>query len=135
MSTSSSISSVKCVGNVIARPGCWSFLKGGFVLDLPSSYGLLYLQRSDGEKLNISISSVSLQPFTYQLWKKNQQDAIDKVWTVCFQSITFPTHLTEEIEEEVDIFFTKKKKTTMEYGSYKEWRNKFLEEQESKVIL
>ena len=44
MSTSSSISSVKCVGNVIARPGCWSFLKGGFVLDLPSSYGLLYLQ-------------------------------------------------------------------------------------------
>uniref|UniRef100_A0A3Q7EVW8 GH10 domain-containing protein n=1 Tax=Solanum lycopersicum TaxID=4081 RepID=A0A3Q7EVW8_SOLLC len=69
---------VKCVGNVIARAGCWSFLKGGFVLDLPSSYGLLYLQRSDGEKLNISISSVSLQPFTYQQWKKNQQDAIDK---------------------------------------------------------
>ncbi|XP_055815553.1 endo-1,4-beta-xylanase 5 isoform X2 [Solanum dulcamara] len=29
--------------------------------------------------LNISISSVSLQPFTYQQWKKNQQDTIDEV--------------------------------------------------------
>lgn len=33
---------VKCVGNVIARPGCRSFLKGGFVLDFPSSYALVF---------------------------------------------------------------------------------------------
>ncbi|PHT41889.1 hypothetical protein CQW23_20743 [Capsicum baccatum] len=67
-----------CVGNVIARSGCWSFLKGGFVIDCPSSYAQLYFQRSDGAALNISISSVSLQPFTYQQWRKNQQDLIDK---------------------------------------------------------
>lgn len=33
-----------CVGNVIARLGCWSFLKGGFILDCPSSYAQLYFQ-------------------------------------------------------------------------------------------
>ncbi|KAK4378263.1 hypothetical protein RND71_000125 [Anisodus tanguticus] len=69
---------VKCIGNLIARPGCWSFLKGGFVLDFPSSYALLYFKRTDGAMLNISISSVSLQPFTYQQWRKNQQDTINK---------------------------------------------------------
>ncbi|XP_019257097.1 PREDICTED: uncharacterized protein LOC109235440 isoform X2 [Nicotiana attenuata] len=69
---------VKCVGNVIARSGCWSFLKGGFVLDFPSSFALLSFQRSDGQVLNISITSVSLQPFTYEQWRRNQQDMIDK---------------------------------------------------------
>lgn len=33
-----------CIGSVIAKQGCWSFLKGGFVLDLPSDNSILYFQ-------------------------------------------------------------------------------------------
>ena len=33
-----------CIGTVLARPGCWSFLKGGFVLDSPSNFSILYFQ-------------------------------------------------------------------------------------------
>lgn len=34
----------KCLGTVIAKSGCWSFLKGGFVLDSPSTYAHIYFQ-------------------------------------------------------------------------------------------
>lgn len=30
-----------CIGSVIAKQGCWSFIKGGFVLDSPSDISLL----------------------------------------------------------------------------------------------
>lgn len=33
-----------CMGTVIARSGCWSFLKGGFSLDSPSNYAFIYFQ-------------------------------------------------------------------------------------------
>ena len=33
-----------CIGSVLARPGCWSFLKGGFVIDSPSNFSILYFQ-------------------------------------------------------------------------------------------
>ncbi|KAI3446243.1 hypothetical protein Pfo_002908 [Paulownia fortunei] len=67
----------KCMGTVIAKSGCWSFLKGGFVLDLPSTYALIYFQNSDGQQTNISVSSASLQPFTNQQWKLSQQNMIN----------------------------------------------------------
>lgn len=35
---------INCVGTVTARRGCWSFLKGGFVLDEPLDYSLLFFQ-------------------------------------------------------------------------------------------
>ncbi|XP_057769270.1 endo-1,4-beta-xylanase 5-like [Salvia miltiorrhiza] len=66
-----------CMGTVIARSGCWSFLKGGFSLDSPSNYALIYFQNSDDlQQINISVSSASLQPFTSQQWKANQQNMI-----------------------------------------------------------
>ncbi|RRT40420.1 hypothetical protein B296_00046161 [Ensete ventricosum] len=37
-------STLNCIGTVLARSGCWSFLKGGFVLDSFSRSSILYLQ-------------------------------------------------------------------------------------------
>ena len=36
--------SYDCIGTVIAKHGCWSFLKGGFVVTSPSSFSILTLQ-------------------------------------------------------------------------------------------
>lgn len=67
-----------CIGNVVAKHGCWSFLKGGFVLDTPSTSSLLYFQVNDGKEIEIAVTSASLQPFTPQQWKANQQYKINK---------------------------------------------------------
>lgn len=66
-----------CMGTVIAKSGCWSFLKGGFALDSPAPYAFIYFQNSDVQQINISVSSASLQPFTYQQWNANQQNMIN----------------------------------------------------------
>ncbi|XP_074275665.1 endo-1,4-beta-xylanase 5 [Silene latifolia] len=68
-----------CIGNVIAKQGCWSFLKGGFVLESPSHFSILFLQNFDGKNISISIASASLQPFTEEQWRLNQQAVINKV--------------------------------------------------------
>ncbi|KAK2994247.1 hypothetical protein RJ640_029176 [Escallonia rubra] len=70
-------STYKCIGTVIAKSGCWSFLKGGFVLHSPANYALLYFQNSDGREMNITVASASLQPFTYQQWRTSQQHKIN----------------------------------------------------------
>ncbi|XP_012081746.1 endo-1,4-beta-xylanase 5 isoform X2 [Jatropha curcas] len=62
-----------CVGTVLAKSGCWSFLKGGFILDSPSNLAIIYFKSSDDENISIGIASGSLQPFTYQQWRTNQQ--------------------------------------------------------------
>ncbi|TYH62591.1 hypothetical protein ES332_D07G130400v1 [Gossypium tomentosum] len=59
-----------CIGTVLAKNGCWSFLKGGFVLDSPSNLALLLFQNSDDRDIDITIDSSSLQPFTDQEWRK-----------------------------------------------------------------
>lgn len=33
-----------CIGTVLAKHGCWSFLKGGFVLNSPSQLSMLFFQ-------------------------------------------------------------------------------------------
>lgn len=33
-----------CIGTVSAKRGCWSFLKGGFVLDWPSNLSTIFFQ-------------------------------------------------------------------------------------------
>ncbi|XP_059428791.1 endo-1,4-beta-xylanase 5 isoform X1 [Corylus avellana] len=66
-----------CIGTVIAKRGCWSFLKGGFVLTSPSDFSILYLQNWDNGNVNIAITSASLQPFTEQQWRTNQQYIIN----------------------------------------------------------
>lgn len=67
-----------CIGTVIANQGCWSFLKGGFVLDSPSPISLLYFQDFEGKSINISIASASLQPFSEEQWRLNQQAIINR---------------------------------------------------------
>ncbi|XP_022749204.1 uncharacterized protein LOC111298742 [Durio zibethinus] len=66
-----------CVGTVLAQSGCWSFLKGGFILDSPSNLSLLLFQDSDDEDINIEIASASLKSFTDQEWRINQQYIIN----------------------------------------------------------
>ncbi|KAL8130414.1 hypothetical protein V2J09_019569 [Rumex salicifolius] len=67
-----------CIGTVMAKSGCWSFLKGGFLLNSPSNLSLLYFQTFGLEDAYISIASVSLQPFTEEEWRTNQQYQINK---------------------------------------------------------
>ncbi|KAK4562296.1 hypothetical protein RGQ29_004964 [Quercus rubra] len=69
--------SYDCIGTVIAKHGCWSFLKGGFVVTSPSSFSILTLQNSDDKQIDIEITSASLQPFTEQQWRINQQHIIN----------------------------------------------------------
>nr|GMC87510.1 anti-sigma-I factor RsgI6 [Ipomoea batatas] len=66
-----------CVGTVVSKQGCWSFIKGGFVLTSPSNLSLLYFQNSGTAEINIEIASASLQPFTQQQWSLNQQTKIN----------------------------------------------------------
>ena len=33
-----------CIGTVVVKRGCWSFLKGGFVLTAPSNLSKIYFQ-------------------------------------------------------------------------------------------
>ncbi|XP_022860189.1 uncharacterized protein LOC111380770 isoform X3 [Olea europaea var. sylvestris] len=65
-------------GNRYCFSGCWSFLKGGFVLTSSSRFSKLNLQDSAGRDYNIEIASASLQPFTKEQWGLNQQTKIYK---------------------------------------------------------
>ncbi|PWA97401.1 glycosyl hydrolase family 10 protein [Artemisia annua] len=67
-----------CVGTVVARHECWSFLKGGFYMNIESNASsLLYFQNSDDKEITITISSASLQPFTKEQWSFQQQYKIN----------------------------------------------------------
>ncbi|PQQ07309.1 putative endo-1 4-beta-xylanase C [Prunus yedoensis var. nudiflora] len=66
-----------CIGTVLAKHGCWSFLKGGFVLDSPSQLSILFFQNTDDRDVNIEIASSSLQPFSVQQWRTYQQYIIN----------------------------------------------------------
>ncbi|GMH17875.1 hypothetical protein Nepgr_019716 [Nepenthes gracilis] len=67
-----------CIGTVLAKQGCWSFLKGGFILNSPSNLSLLYFQNADGKEINMSIANPSLQRFTDEQWRLNQQFRINE---------------------------------------------------------
>ncbi|KAH7663194.1 Endo-1,4-beta-xylanase protein [Dioscorea alata] len=69
-------SKLECIGTVIARSDCWSFLKGGFVLDSPSKTSLLFFESVEENSTDILISSASLQPFTVEQWEMHQQNSI-----------------------------------------------------------
>ncbi|KAI3718319.1 hypothetical protein L6452_19183 [Arctium lappa] len=70
-------SSGKCVGTVIGRHDCWSFLKGGFFFNSQSNPSLIYFQNSDDKDITITISSASLQPFTKEQWSFQQKYKIN----------------------------------------------------------
>ncbi|CAK8569334.1 unnamed protein product [Lathyrus sativus] len=66
-----------CIGTVSAKRGCWSFLKGGFALNSPSNSSAIIFQNADGKDVDIDIASLSLQPFTKQEWRFNQEYIIN----------------------------------------------------------
>jgi hypothetical protein len=69
-----------CIGTVLAKRGCWSFLKGGFLLNSPSNSSTIFFHNSDGkDHVDIDIASQSLQPFTHHQWRINQQYIINTV--------------------------------------------------------
>ncbi|XP_022943991.1 uncharacterized protein LOC111448554 [Cucurbita moschata] len=68
-----------CIGTVLAKRGCWSFLKGGFFLNSPSNFSILFFQVFDDGDANIAIDSASLQPFTEEEWRVNQELKINTV--------------------------------------------------------
>ncbi|XP_042979880.1 endo-1,4-beta-xylanase 5-like [Carya illinoinensis] len=66
-----------CIGTVLAQRGCWSFLKGRFVLSSPSNFCVLFLQNPDNRNVSIEIASTSVQPFTEEQWRTRQQYMIN----------------------------------------------------------
>ncbi|KAI3922649.1 hypothetical protein MKX01_006338 [Papaver californicum] len=70
-------SSFRCIGSVLAKRGCWSFLKGGFEIHSSLNLSVIYFQNSEESGIDISIASSSLQPFTDQQWKSNQDFRIN----------------------------------------------------------
>lgn len=84
-----------CIGTVLAKRGCWSFLKGGFLLNSPSNSSTIFFHNSDGKDVDIDIASQSLQPFTQHQWRINQQYIIN---TVSQSKLIFTSALTLQIK-------------------------------------
>ncbi|XP_050209754.1 endo-1,4-beta-xylanase 4-like [Mercurialis annua] len=63
-------------GDVIAKPSCWSMIKGGLTVD-ESGPAQLYFE-SDDTSVEIWVDSISLQPFTEQEWTSHQDQSIEK---------------------------------------------------------
>uniref|UniRef100_A0ACD5TWM1 Uncharacterized protein n=1 Tax=Avena sativa TaxID=4498 RepID=A0ACD5TWM1_AVESA len=71
-------SGTRCIGTVLARSDCWSFLKGGFVLDWPTQTSVIFFQNADRTPMKITVASGSLQPFSTDQWSMHQKDTIRK---------------------------------------------------------
>ncbi|KAM0866536.1 hypothetical protein ACQ4PT_042567 [Festuca glaucescens] len=71
-------SGTRCIGTVLARSDCWSFLKGGFTLDWPTQTSVIFFQNADRTPMKITVASGSLQPFTMDQWSMHQKDTIRK---------------------------------------------------------
>ncbi|CAH9088487.1 unnamed protein product [Cuscuta epithymum] len=67
-----------CEATVVAKEGCWTFLKGGLFFTEPLNASSLYFQSINGQNVEIEIASTSLQPFTEEQWRVNQQLMINK---------------------------------------------------------
>ncbi|PKU67364.1 endo-1,4-beta-xylanase 5-like [Dendrobium catenatum] len=68
---------LNCIGTSVAKRGCWSFLKGGFVLDAPSETSVIFFQNDDESKaIEISVASAALQPFSVEQWEIQQNASI-----------------------------------------------------------
>lgn len=63
-------------GRVLARNGCWSLLKGGIFANFTSHADILF--ESNNTATEIWVDSVSLQPFTLEQWRAQQDKKIDK---------------------------------------------------------
>ncbi|KAJ7967579.1 endo-1,4-beta-xylanase-like [Quillaja saponaria] len=63
-------------GAVVAESNCWSMLKGGLTV-YTSGPAELYFESND-KLIEISVDSVSLQPFTQKQWSSHQHQSIEK---------------------------------------------------------
>ncbi|XP_072957915.1 endo-1,4-beta-xylanase 5-like [Typha angustifolia] len=73
---STDITTLTCIGTSLARSGCWSFLKGGFVLDSSSRTSVIYFQSDNQNATIISVKSANLQPFSAEQWNLQQENSI-----------------------------------------------------------
>ncbi|KAK7269930.1 hypothetical protein RIF29_22743 [Crotalaria pallida] len=82
-------------GQVTAKHGCWSLLKGGIVPNFSSPAEILF--ESKNSRVEIWADSISLQPFTKKQWRQHQDDRIERVRKskVRFQV----THINETVLE------------------------------------
>lgn len=64
-------------GRIEAKHGCWSLLKGGMVANFSGSVDVLL--KTKHKAVDIWVDNVSLQPFTPQQWRSNQEKIIDKI--------------------------------------------------------
>ncbi|XP_031117683.1 endo-1,4-beta-xylanase 5-like [Ipomoea triloba] len=67
-----------CEATVLAKRGCWTFLKGGIFLTQPLNTSTLYFEALGAKGINIDVASASLQPFTEEQWRENQQAVINR---------------------------------------------------------
>ncbi|CAL0316336.1 unnamed protein product [Lupinus luteus] len=65
------------VGQVIAKHGCWTLLKGGIVANFSSNAEILF--ESKNSRVEIWADSISLQPFTEKRWRQHQDENIERV--------------------------------------------------------
>ncbi|GAU36924.1 hypothetical protein TSUD_331970 [Trifolium subterraneum] len=64
-------------GHVIAKHGCWSLLKGGIVANFSSPADILF--ESENATVELWVDSVSLQPFTKEQWRSQQDKSIERL--------------------------------------------------------
>nr|XP_033513178.1 endo-1,4-beta-xylanase 5-like [Nicotiana tomentosiformis] len=65
-------------GWAIARSGCWSMLKGGFVLNISGPVEL-YLE-ANNTVVELWADSISVKPFSLDEWKFHQDQSTEKVF-------------------------------------------------------
>ncbi|BFG42073.1 hypothetical protein CerSpe_283470 [Prunus speciosa] len=64
-------------GDVVAEEGCWTLLRGGIVANFTSPVEILF--ESKTTSVEIWLDNVSLQPFTKEEWRSNQDKSINEV--------------------------------------------------------
>ncbi|KAK7357588.1 hypothetical protein VNO80_16881 [Phaseolus coccineus] len=64
-------------GQVMAKHGCWTLLKGGITANFSSPVEILF--ESKNSSVEIWADNISLQPFTKKQWRSLQDASIEKV--------------------------------------------------------
>ncbi|XP_040861891.1 endo-1,4-beta-xylanase 5-like [Glycine max] len=64
-------------GQVIAKHGCWTLLKGGIVATFSSPVEILF--KSKNSTVEIWADNISLQPFSKKQWRSLQDASIERV--------------------------------------------------------
>ncbi|XP_009102314.1 endo-1,4-beta-xylanase 4 [Brassica rapa] len=65
-------------GQVIAKKGCWSLLKGGFIVNVSAPVDIFF-KSDDSAAAEINIQNVRLQRFNKTQWRLQQDQVIEKI--------------------------------------------------------